>query len=281
MSDQLIAEVHAMLSAQFKAAGMITIIDGYTLFQNSEAGPYVGLYNTRRNHREGRVYVNSFDGNGHSIEFRKLPKWLQDVVIQSLAKEQPSEAPRSEGREYVEQKNYLRRCQPFKVIRYKYASADENEKEPWRIERCFDIGRPQPLPQPMPPAKQPEPAPGPEQKQVPEPANDPERDGIVAELWNLAPTVYRKWDQEIRKIVSGVSMGRTDELKMLDKDELHRLRALILLDKLGLSVYRQDWYSILSEMVAEADYDSVYEMSVAGLRDLYKSVKDTSEMQPA
>lgn len=279
MADQLLAEVHALLSAQAKATGMIAIIDAYTLFQNSDVGPYVGLYNTRRNHREGRVYVNGFDGNGHSAEFRKLPKWLQDAVIQSLAKEPASEAPRSEGREYVEQRRLLRQCQPFKVVRYKYASADENDKEPWRIERCFDIGRPpqQHRPDPTPPPPPPQ---SPPQQEDRQPASDAKREAVVAELWNLVPTVYKQWNREIAKIVEGVSCGRTSDMKELDAGELDTVRAIILLDKLGMATYGDNWHAVLGGLVSNADYDTVYVMPIAKLRQLYGAIKQ-SVPQPA
>lgn len=274
MNDQMLAEVHAMLSAQFKATGMITIIDGWTLFQNSDAGPYVGLYNSRRNHREGRVYVQGFDGHGQSPEFRKLPKVLQDAVLASLAKEQPVEAPRAEGREAVEQKRYLRSCDPFKLIRYKYASASEDDKEPWRIERTFPIGRKAAqVPVTQVPAPQAQ-----HRQATPEPTPDPARDGIVAELWTLFPAVYQNWKQEAEKIASGITIGRTKELKMLSIEELNKTRAIVLLDKLGKATYGDDWYAILGGMVEEADYDSVYTVSLDVLRAFYKPVYAASRV---
>lgn len=145
MSDQMLAEVHALLTAIGTRDSLITFIDGWTLFQNSEAGPYVGLYNTRKGKRDGRVYVYGFTEGGNdrplNHEFKKLPTWLKDQVLALLAKEQPPEAPRSETTEYIQQKNLLRKCQTFKVIRYKFDSAgDDEKKEPWRIVKCFDIG---------------------------------------------------------------------------------------------------------------------------------------------
>lgn len=284
MSNQMLAEVHAILSAQAQAAGMVAYIDAYTLFQNSEAGPYVGLYNSRRNHREGRVYVNDFNGNGYSYEFRKLPQYIKDAVAASLSKEPAPEAPRSEGREYVANKGYLRTCQTFKIIRYKFATVEEGDnKEPWRIERCFPVGRagqsaaedagPD---EPQAPAEAQKPVNRQTGEIQPEPV--PNRDDLVADLWNLFPGVYGKnWKDASDIIAAGVSLGRTKQLKDLEPAELCVVRAIVLLDQLGKQVYGQDWKAIRDGQVADMGYDSLFVMPVDKLRRLYLETKRAGE----
>lgn len=107
---------------------------------------------------------------------------------------------------------------------------------------------------------------------------DQKRDGIVAELWTLFPAVYKKWKAEAEKIASGVS-NRTDQLNELTVEELAKVRAIVLLDKLGLATYKEDWYAILGDRVGQAGAKSVYGMPVEALRKLYGEVEKAGKPQ--
>lgn len=121
---------------------------------------------------------------------------------------------------------------------------------------------------------------GPEEPSVGQPAADPERDGIVAELWGLLPGVYKNWKGEAEKIADGVTIGRTNQLGELDADELSKVKAIALLEKLGSDIYGDDWRSILGKMIEDAGYDVVYVMPLGKLRQLYKSIMPAKK-QPA
>lgn len=324
MSDQMLAEVHAMLTANARATGMMTIIDGWTLFQNSEAGPYVGLYNTHKGKRDGRVYVYGFADNNQakrplSADFKKLPQRLQDEVLALLAKEQPPEAPRSETTEYVQQKKFLRTCPCFKVIRYKYAMLDENgnkiekkqddKKDPWRIERCFDIGNNnrQPPAQQQPPTKpvqatpakppaqqQPptkpigdapvgatkaseQPTPSAVQQQKPHPDLDAKKK-IIRSFSGVAALHYGDagWQAAVLRIAQEVAGKEVKGLTELTKAELERVNALINLDAIGVEVYgnANDWYDAIPVLLTEFDKQSVYDLTLPQIHKMAKGLKE-------
>lgn len=322
MSDQMLAEVHAMLTANARATGMMTIIDGWTLFQNSEAGPYVGLYNTHKGKRDGRVYVYGFADNNQakrplSADFKKLPQRLQDEVLALLAKEQPPEAPRSEFTEYVQQRNLLRKCQPFKVIRYKYAMLDDNgnkiekqgedKKDPWRIERCFDIGnnnrqpsaqqqpvqatpaKQQPVTQQQkPPVAQPMPVAAQQQQPVAQqkpvagqqPKPDPDlevKKKIIRSFSGVAALHYGDagWQAAVLRIGQEIAGKELKGLTELTRVELERVNALVNLDAIGVEIYGNttDWYAAIPVLLTEFGKQTVYDLTLAQIHKMASQLK--------
>lgn len=283
----MLAEIHAMLTANARANSMMTIIDGWTLFQNSDAGPYVGLYNTFKGKRDGRVYVYGFAANNQSqrplnADFRKLPKRLQDEVLALLAKEQPPEAPRSEFTEYVTQRGYLRKCQPFKVIRYKYGMFDENgnkvekkdedKNDPWRIERCFDIGNSNRQPA-EPTAQQPTAQSPAQQPPAQQPtAQSPERLTKIRTMFAEAKTVYGEAGAQaaILKIASEVAGKNVINSASLTDDELRKTALIVNIDYIGIQQYKdaKKWYRTLAGNVGKYGKQTVYEMTIADLTAL-------------
>jgi len=99
---------------------------------------------------------------------------------------------------------------------------------------------------------------------------------LVAELWTLFPLVYKGWKAESEKIASGIS-GRTGQLNELTVEELAKVRAIVLLDKLGLATYKNDWYPRLAEKVKAAGAQSVYVMPVEALRKLYSEIEKAAK----
>lgn len=296
MSEQMLAEVHALLTAIGTRDSLITYINGWTLFQNSEAGPYVGLYNTSKGKRDGRVYVYGFTEGGNerplNHEFKKLPTWLKDQVLALLAKEQPPEAPRSETTEYIQQKNLLRKCQTFKVIRYKYESVDDEKKEPWRIVKCFDIGngngngdnqrqpaQEQPTQQRQPPVKQAPAQPTQPAKTTPAsngasaPANGKPVDAgndakkaTIRAMFVVAQSVYGEAGASAAMLKIGQAIANNDALtglSQLTTEQLAHVDAILQLQQDGINEYGDimEWSEALPVLLQEYNKESVYDLT--------------------
>lgn len=281
--------IEVMLVAQAKAAKNYQWVEGYACGSTEEAGingkrsVYVLLYGPGEHMQDPMVKVYPNDSRG-------LPNFIRNAVRWDAPDDYPTISSQAAKKAKQVQRGKFVQCPRFAIIRW---DGKETQMGPQKMlggvvhwtkdareaERRAQGGQPAQAQsrQEEPPDEEPlwgEDAP--EEQAAPQ--ADSKRDGIVAELWTLFPAVYKKWKAEAEKIASGVS-NRTDQLNELTVEELAKVRAIVLLDKLGLATYKEDWYAILGDRVGQAGAKSVYGMPVEALRKLYGEVEKAGKPQ--
>jgi len=280
--------IEVMLVAQAKAAKNYQWVEGYACGSTEEAGlngkrsVYVLLYGPGEHMQDPMVKVYPNDSRGLPLFIRNAVHWDAPDDYPTISSQAAKKAKQVQRNKYVQ-------CPRFAIIRWDGKETQMGPqkmlggvvhwtKEAREAERRAQSGQPaaQVQTHEEPPEEGPlwgEDAPAVEAAPT---EVDPKRDGIVAELWTLFPLVYKGWKAESEKIASGIS-GRTGQLNELTVEELAKVRAIVLLDKLGLATYKNDWYPRLAEKVKAAGAQSVYVMPVEALRKLYSEIEKAAK----
>ena len=114
-------------------------------------------------------------------------------------------------------------------------------------------------------------------------AEDAEYSEKHKELLRLARAAYGEdWRDSLYGVVEGISCGEIHNAVDLNDSELSIAKAVVQLDAIGLAIYEDGWGAEAYKYAQELGADSIFELPVDQLREVYKAVAQTKpEPQPA
>lgn len=272
--------IETMLVAQAKTNKNYQWVEGYAVGSTENEGlsgkrsVYVLLYGPGEHMKDPMVKV-------YPGESRGLPAFIRNAVKWDRPDDYPTHSSMAAKKDNLQKKGKYIKCPMFSIVRW---DGKETQMGPQKMlggvvhwtqeareaERKARSGQATQQAEPEPQEDERDDGTNPftGEKIAAAPVSSPARDGLVAELWTLLPTVYKQWQRESEKLAEGVTVGRTSALKELDADELAKVRAIVLLEQAGKRIHGDDWYTVLGGLLGDHFYDSIYVASLANLQVL-------------